>query len=83
VTRRTRVLLEDIREACGLIAAYIADSDLETFAEDTQKQDAVARRIEIIGEAVKGLDSSLKEAHPDIPHGPGASRPGESRVYAE
>lgn len=30
-------------------------------------QDAVIRRIEIIGEAVKNLPSDLKQAHPETP----------------
>lgn len=34
-----------------------------TFAGDTEKQDAVLRRLEIIGEAVKGLPIEVRNAH--------------------
>jgi uncharacterized protein with HEPN domain len=43
--------LRDIREACLLIEGYVAGVSPEEFFEDTEKQDAVIRRIEIIGEA--------------------------------
>ena len=34
---------------------------------DQQVQDAVLRRIEIIGEAVKNLPADLREANPQVP----------------
>ena len=34
---------------------------------DQQVQDAVLRRIEIIGEAVKNLPGDLREANPQVP----------------
>jgi uncharacterized protein with HEPN domain len=43
---------------------------LETFTHDAKTQDAVTRRLEIIGEAVKSLDSLAPEllaGHPDVP----------------
>ena len=43
--------LRDILEASRLIAAYVKDATEASFQADTQKQDAVMRRIEIIGEA--------------------------------
>ncbi len=42
----------------------------ETFTKDAKTQDAVTRRLEIIGEAVKSLDKlapDLLAAHPDVP----------------
>jgi len=32
-----------------------------------EKQDAVVRRIEIIGEAVRNLSPEIKERYPEIP----------------
>jgi len=43
--------LRDIREAARLITSYVAGTTELTFRGDRQKQDAVIRRIEIIGEA--------------------------------
>ena len=39
----------------------------DDFIKDTEKQDSVIRRLEIIGEASKNLESDFKKSHPDIP----------------
>ncbi|MBI5427919.1 MAG: DUF86 domain-containing protein [Nitrospinae bacterium] len=39
----------------------------KAFLGDTKTQDAVVRNLEIIGEAVKNMSSSLKSKYPDIP----------------
>jgi uncharacterized protein with HEPN domain len=49
------------------IQEYVDGYDDESFDEDFMVQDAVARRIEIIGEAVKGLPVSVRDANPDVP----------------
>jgi uncharacterized protein with HEPN domain len=41
--------------------------DRETFLSDEKTIDAVARNLEIIGEAVRQLSDDFKNAHPDIP----------------
>ena len=38
----------------------------EEFCEDTEKQDAILRRLEIIGEAAKNIPNPFKEEHPEI-----------------
>ena len=43
--------LRDILEAAQLIGSYVKDATETDFLSDKQKQDAVIRRIEIIGEA--------------------------------
>ena len=43
--------LRDLLEASRLIASYVKDTTETDFRTDMQKQDAVIRRIEIIGEA--------------------------------
>ena len=48
--------LRDILEASRLIASYVKDTTETDFRTDTQKQDAVIRRIEIIGEATAHLN---------------------------
>jgi uncharacterized protein with HEPN domain len=66
MTRSSRLWLEDIVEAAELIGQYIQDLSFDEFEEDIEKQDAVARRLEIIGQAVKGLPEDLREAHPSV-----------------
>lgn len=62
-----RLYLTHIIESIELAMSYVAGLDLSEFAEDQATQDAVVRRIEIIGEAVKNLPPHLRSAHPDIP----------------
>jgi uncharacterized protein with HEPN domain len=39
----------------------------EEFFKSREKQDAVIRRLEIIGEAVKQIPAEIEERHPEIP----------------
>jgi uncharacterized protein with HEPN domain len=66
MTRSPRFWLEDIVEAAELIGRYLTGLSFEEFEEDVEKQDAVARRLEIIGQAVKELPENLREAHPSV-----------------
>lgn len=59
--------LRDILEAARLIISYVADTTEAEFCGDTQKQDAVIRRIEIIGEAAAHLTEGTREAIPALP----------------
>ena len=59
----------DILGSIEKIDEYLSevDYDQEMFYEDTEKQDAVIRRLEIIGEAVKRLEEGFKLEFPEIP----------------
>ena len=59
--------LRDIREACLLIESYVADVTSHDFFGDTEKQDAVIRRIEIIGEATAHLSDTTRIQLPLLP----------------
>jgi uncharacterized protein with HEPN domain len=59
--------LRDILEASRLIASYVKDTAEADFRSDTQKQDAVVRRIEIIGEAAAHLSEETRRAVPELP----------------
>lgn len=43
------------------------DIDQAEFENNIEKQYAVIRRIEIIGEAVKGISVTTREKYPNIP----------------
>jgi uncharacterized protein with HEPN domain len=59
--------LRDIHEACRLIGSYVAGITAARFFAETEKQDAVIRRIEIIGEATAHLSEETRAALPDLP----------------
>jgi uncharacterized protein with HEPN domain len=59
--------LLDILEAAQLIESYIKDTAETDFLSDKQKQDAVIRRIEIIGEAAAHLTNDTRSAVPQLP----------------
>ena len=64
--RDTRVFLEDILESIEKIEEYTTDINEEEFYENTFVQDAVIRRLEIIGEAVKNIPDDFRVKYPDI-----------------
>ena len=59
--------LRDILEAARLIALYVSGTSESAFASDLQKQDAVIRRIEIIGEAAAHLTAATRHLVPQLP----------------
>jgi uncharacterized protein with HEPN domain len=59
--------LRDIMTASRLIASYVKDTAEADFLIDVQKQDAVIRRIEIIGEATAHLSDETRLEVPALP----------------
>lgn len=64
---RDREALIDIVEAIKLILHYVEGVDFDRLAANTEKQDAILRRITIIGEATKRLSKEFRGQHPTIP----------------
>jgi uncharacterized protein with HEPN domain len=65
--QRDRGYLLDIIDACTLAVQYVKGKSLEDFLSDIQCQDAVIRRLEIIGEAARRISDGTREAHPELP----------------
>ena len=61
-----RIFLGHILESIAEIEKNIKKTTKEKFLNSVTIQDAIVRRLEIIGEAVKNLPSSLKRKHTDI-----------------
>mgnify|MGYP006428966115 FL=1 len=59
--------LEDIQLAMRKISEYLVGYDFKKFKNDHKTVDAVIRNFEIIGEASKNIDESIKKSNPDIP----------------
>jgi len=56
-----------ILESIMLIQEYTRQVSKQEFLARTYLQDAVIRRLEVIGEAVKSLPSDFRDRHSDIP----------------
>lgn len=65
--RNELVFLEDIIECVQKIKEYIEGINESTFEANIEKQDAVIRRIEIIGEAVKSISQETRRKYPHLP----------------
>lgn len=60
------VFLTHIAECVELIGAYTKGISKSVFETDLQLQDAVIRRIEIMGEATKNIPSDVKKHYPQV-----------------
>lgn len=63
--RSDGTFLLHIYEALNDIVSYTSDGQAEFFAEK-MRQDAIERKIEIIGEAVKNLSQGFLEKYPNV-----------------
>lgn len=61
------IFIEHIVESIELLGKYLAHVSKERFLKSAQLQDAVIRRVEIIGEAVKNISKLVKDNYPEIP----------------
>jgi len=59
--------LVDILESAKIALDYISDKTWDMFNKDVQCQDAVIRRIEIIGEAAQRVSNETRGKYPQIP----------------
>jgi uncharacterized protein with HEPN domain len=59
--------MHDIVESFERAIAYLGPRTAEQLEADSEKLDAIIRRIEIVGEATKRLSRPLCDANPHIP----------------
>jgi uncharacterized protein with HEPN domain len=65
--RNIKLYLQDIWESILAIEEYTQNLSEDEFYSNRQVQDAVVRRLEIIGEAVKNIDDDFRNKYPQIP----------------
>jgi uncharacterized protein with HEPN domain len=61
-----KIFLQHILGSAEIIDGYIKGTTKDKFDGDIRIQDALVRRVEIIGEAVKNLSGEFKKRHPEI-----------------
>ena len=59
--------LHDMLEAARLIRCYMAGIAFEDFWHNSEKRDAVALRISVLGESAHKIDQTTEAALPTIP----------------
>jgi len=64
--RDFNVYIEDILGSIEKIEEYTKTINKEEFLYNTQLQDSILRRLEIIGEAVKNIPEEFKEKYQEI-----------------
>lgn len=61
------VFIEHIIESIKNIESFIEEISKEVFFKNREKQSAVIRQIEVVGEAVKNLPSDFRNKYSTIP----------------
>ena len=64
--KKVKIFLLHILESIGRLKNFTRGISQEKFLKSELIQDAVTRRLEIIGEAVKNLPVAFKEKHPEV-----------------
>jgi len=65
--RDSDLLIEDMLAAIRKIERYIEGMDQEQFGQDEKTVDAVARNLEILGEATRQLPEAFIAQFPEVP----------------
>ena len=64
--RETTASLKDILEAIDRIQRYVGGLSEAEFLGNTEKQDAVIRNLEVIGEAVRNIPAEMRRKHKEV-----------------
>ena len=67
MTRDYSLFLKDILEAIADVESFIEGMDYDAFSTDKKTRVAVAREIELIGEAAKNIPKAVRERYKELP----------------
>jgi uncharacterized protein with HEPN domain len=70
VAPRDAAALLDILLSARLAREYVAGTTWEAFVADRQRQDAVVRRLEVVGEAARRVSAAGRATLPGLPWHP-------------
>ena len=62
-----KIFIEHILESIARIEEYTKEITKDEFLSSEKTQDAVIRRIEVIGEAIKNISDEIKQKYPNVP----------------
>lgn len=62
-----KIFVEHMLESIKLIEQYAKEKTIDDFLTSPELQDAITRRIEVIGEAAKNISEEIKKEFPEIP----------------
>jgi uncharacterized protein with HEPN domain len=65
--REVSMFIKDVLESICIIECYTEKLTKEEFLTNSLVQDAVLRRLEIIGEAVKNIPNEVRKKYSDVP----------------
>ena len=65
--REEKLFVEDISVFCDHIAEYDEGVTKPEFLKNRMLQDALIRKLEIIGEAVKNISTNTRNKYPNVP----------------
>lgn len=65
--RDYKVFLDDVQEAIANIVEFVGAMTRQEFEADKKTVHAVVRNLEVIGEAVKGVPSTVRSRYPLVP----------------
>ena len=65
--REDASLLWDMLDAARKIRQFVAGKTFHDYSQDEVLQSAVERKLEIIGEAARGISQQFQQEHPEVP----------------
>lgn len=64
--KKDEVYLKHILDAISDIEKFVSELSEDEFFQNKEKQYAVLRALEVVGEATKNLSNELKSKYPDV-----------------
>ncbi len=66
MSRDERLYLEDIQNACQLVAKFTRGMNFQEFVQDDRTYHATLRNLKIIGDAIKHISEETRAQHPNV-----------------
>ncbi len=64
--KNDKLLIQDMLESGVKAIEYLGDKDFDLFSSDTLLQDAIVRRLEVLGEAASQISKEFQSLHNEL-----------------